>query len=373
MTAINTLIPAPEDFATQRVGSDEYPIPPYARFLEGVRICLDPGHGGDAHKRGYKRGPTGVREAEMNLRVAQYLREFLEAAGAEVRLTREGDVDISLADRAAIANEWGADLFISLHHNAIGNKPHVNYTTVWYHNDVNYRPSNLDLARYLCYGLYDSIALAQVTDVPLKSDQLMYESGFAVLRHADVTAALTESSFFTNPEEEQRLRNPDYSLLEAYGLFVGLAKYAAAGLPKAYVIEPEDAVVAPRSVIPRSALDPYVIPRSASDEESGSGIGQTISSGQSPAGPPGLVFELDDGLRARKAWGHDRQMILTDTVAARVDGQPVSHGFSDDGERYLLTVPLPDDLPSGEHHVEVHFENMNKNSVLNPHFTIEAR
>jgi len=373
MMAINTLIPAPEDFAAQRVGSDEYPVPAYAKFLEGVKICLDPGHGGDAHKRGYKRGGTGVREAEVNLRVAKYLREFLVTGGADVRLTREEDVDVSLADRAEIANEWGADVFISLHHNAVDNKPHVNYTTVWYHNDVDYRPSNLDLARYLCDGLHDALALEQITDVPLKSDQLMYESGFAVLRLADVTAVLAESSFFTNPEEEQRLREPEYNLLEAYGLFIGLAKYAAAGLPKAYLIEPEDAVVAARAVIPRSASDPHVIPRSASDEESGFGIGQTISSEPGPVGPPGLVFELDDGLRARKAWGHERQMILTDTVAARLDGQPVPHGFSDDGERYLLTVSLPDDLAPGEHHVEVQFQNMNKNSVLNPHFTIEAR
>jgi N-acetylmuramoyl-L-alanine amidase len=414
MLAINTLIPAPEDFAARRVGSDDYPIPPYAKFLQGVKVCLDPGHGGDAHKRGYKRGPTGVREAEMNLRVARYLRTFLEAAGAEVKLTRDGDYDLSLEERADTANAWGADLFISLHHNAIDNKPQVNFTTVWYHNDVNYRPSDLDLARYLCYGLYDSIALPQITDVPLKSDQLMYESGFGVLRHANVTAALAESSFFTNPDEEQRLREPEYNLLEAYGLFVGLAKYAAAGLPKAYLIEPDDAIIAAQAVIPRSARD----------EESGSGVEQTISSEPRPVGedapplpgvgdgqsetvtgspnvlvfelddgegapplpgvgdgqsetvtgsPNVLVFELDDGLRARKAWGHERQMILTDSIAVRVDGQRAPYAFSDDGERYLLTVSLPDDLAPGEHAVDVQFQNMNKNSVLKPDFVIEVR
>jgi N-acetylmuramoyl-L-alanine amidase len=360
MLSVNTLIEAPEDFAVQRIGSLDYPIPPYAEFLEGVKICLDPGHGGDAHKRGYKRGPSGVREAEMNLRVAKYLREFLETVGAEVRLTREEDVDLSLADRAAVANQWGADLFISLHHNAIDNKPQVNRSSVWYHNDVDYRPSNLDLARYLCQGLYDSLALPQITGVPLKSDNLMYESGFGILRHAGVTAALTESSFFTNPEEEQRLREPEYNLLEAHGLFIALAKYAAAGLPRAYLIEPEDGVIAASPVIPRSA----------SDEESGSGAEQTLASEPTPGSPSVLVFELDDGLRSRKAWGCDRQMILTDSIAVHLNGQRVPYGFSDDGERYLLTVSLPDDLPPGEHHVEVQFQNMNKNSVLNPHFLI---
>jgi N-acetylmuramoyl-L-alanine amidase len=354
MLSVNTLLPEPEGFLEQRIGSDDYPIPPYAEFLEGVKICLDPGHGGDAHKRGYKRGPTGVREAEMNLRVAKYLRALLTEAGAEVLLTREEDVDLSLADRAATANKWGADLFISLHHNAIDNKPEVNRTTVWYHNDVDYRPSDLDLARYLCYGLYDSIALSQIAGIPLHSDQLMYDSGFGILRHADVTAALCESSFFTNPEEEQRLRDPEYNLLEAYGLFIGLAKYAAAGLPRAYLIEPEDAVVfsdANQSPAPNQSPE-----RKRGDEFS------TM-----------LVFELDDGLRARKSWGSDRQMILTDSITVHLDGQRAPYAFSDDGQRYLLTVSLPDDLPPGEHAVDVQFQNMNKNSVLNQHFAIDVR
>ena len=203
----------------------------------------------------------------------------------------------------------------------------------------------------------------------------MYESGFGILRHADVTAALTESSFFTNPEEEQRLRDPEYNLLEAYGLFIGLAKYTAGGLPRAYLLEPEAGVMGA----------PSVIPKSASDEKSGSDPEQTLSSEQGAPPLPGLgdgqsetvtgspdvlVFELDDGLRSRKSWGADRQMILTDSVAVHLDGQRVPHAFSDDGERYLLTVSLPDDLTPGEHAVEVQFQNMNKNSALNPHFVI---
>jgi N-acetylmuramoyl-L-alanine amidase len=333
MLSVNTLHPAPDDFAESRIGSAEFPIPAYAKFLDGVRICIDPGHGGDAHKRGYKRGPTGVREAEMNLRVAKYLWAFLEAAGAEVRLTREEDVDLSLAERAAVANDWGADLFFSLHHNAVDNRPHVNYTTVWYHNDVDWRPANLDLARYLCNGLYDALAVPQLAEVPLKSDQLMYPDGFGVLRAAEVTAALTEASFFSNPEEEQRLRDPSYNLVEAHGLFIGLARYALAGLPRAHLIQPADGIVRD----PRDAT---------------------------------LVFALDDGLRGRQAWGHERQMILSDTIGVRIDGAKVPFDFVDEGESYTLTVPLPASLPPGVHDVAVHFHNMNKNAVLNPHFEL---
>ncbi len=330
MLAVNTLRDAPPDFAARRIESGDYPIPPWAKFLKGVRICLDPGHGGDAHRRAFKRGPTGVREAEVNLRVAQYLRELLTRAGAEVRLTRVGDVDLSLAERAGVANDWPADLFISLHHNAV-DRPTANHTTVWYHGGVDDRPSNLDLARYLCGGLYDMLRLPEIADVPLKSDQLMYPEGFGVLRHARVTSALSESSFHSNPEEEQRLRDPEYNLREAYGLFLGLARYAAGGLPSAWLIEPADGVIG-----------------STSDGE--------------------LLFELDDGLRGRRSWGWQRSMILADTIAVRLDGEKLAHAF--DPETYRLTVELPDEPARGEHVVEVQFQNMNKNSVLEPRFEI---
>ncbi len=339
MLSVNTLLPAPEDYARLRIGTADYPIPPYAKFLEGVRICLNPGHGGDAHKRAFKRGPTGVREAEINLRVARYLRDCLVAAGADVLMTREADIALSYAQRAAIANEWPADLFVSLHHNAIGNKPQVNYTTVWYHGSVDEHPASLDLARYLCWGLYDALAVEQITDVPVKSDQLMYKNGFAVLRHARVTAALCETSFYTNPQEEQRLRDPEYNLREAWGLFIGLAKYAAAGLPRARLIDPADGVVP--------------------------------TTGRS--GPPPLVFELDDGLRRRKAWGHERRMILTDSISAQVDGVAVEAVLHDDGKRYLLEVHPPAELAPGAHALRLHFENMMKNSVLGPNFVFELR
>jgi len=331
MLSVNTLLDAPADYARVRIGTPEWPMPAYARYLEGVRICLDPGHGGDAHKRAYKRGPTGVREAEMNLRVAFYLRDLLEAAGAEVRLTREADVDSSLAERAEVANRWNADLFISLHHNAIG-KPEVNRTSVWYHGDVDFRPSNLDLARYLCQGLLHAFQFPQISGDALNSDTLMYSGGFGILRAADVTAALCESSFFTNPQEEQRLRTPEHNLLEAYGLFDGLARYVYAGLPRVQLVEPADGRVEP---------------------------GRTKT----------LVFRLDDGLRSRKAWGSDRQGILSSSIDVRLDGQPLAFDFQNKG--YVLTATLPAELDPGGHRVDVQFVNKNKNSVLEPRVWID--
>ncbi len=330
MLSVNTLLPAPADFALNRIGSDDFPIPPHAKYLEGVRICIDPGHGGDAHKHGYKRGPTGVREAEMNLRVAQYLRDLLVHVGAEVKLTREDDNDLSLADRAKVADDWDADLFISCHHNATSNAE-ANRTTVWYHGTVDDRPDNLDLARHLCEGLFDSLQLPQLTGIPLKSDQLMYESGFGVLRAANKTSALCETSFYTNPEEEQRLRDPEYNLREAYGMFMGLARYAAGGLPTV-------------SIMHISA-------------ESSSDVAERT-----------IVFQLDDGLRSRKAWGSDRSMILRDSIAVRIDGERVDHEFLPN--TYVLKVNIPDEVASGTHDVSVQFQNMFKHANTTPNFAI---
>lgn len=333
MTSVNTLFPAPDDYAKTRIGSAAYPIPPWAKFLKDVKIVLDPGHGGDSHKSGFKRGPTGVREAEMNLRVAQYLRDFLVASGAQVKLTRESDVDLSLPERAAVANDWGADLFVSCHHNAV-DKPEVNYTTVWYHADVDFRPSSLDLARYLSEGLHDQFPQPKLMDVPLKSDQLMYPNGFGVLAASRVTCALCESSFYTNPAEEQRLRDPEHNLREAYGIFLGFARYAQAGVPRATLVEPTDT---------------------------------TITADASTK----FTFRLDDGLRGRKSWGSERQMILSDSIAVKLDGRRLPFSFLNAG--YILTTDLPPGLAPGKHTLSVQFENKNKNSVLNPEFVITVR
>lgn len=335
MMTVGTLLPAADDFARVRIGQQQYALPAWSKHLKDVRIVLDPGHGGDAHERGYKRGPTGVREAEINLRLAQFLAEFLRLAGADVRLTREDDRNVSLEERARIANRWPADLFVSLHHNAMPKKPSTNYSSVWHHGAVDRCPASLDLARYLADGLQDTLELDQVTDVPVKSDLLMYPGGFAVLRAAQMPAALCECSFYSNPLEEQRLRKPEYVLREAHGLFLALARYAHAGLPTVKLVEPGDGVVE---------------------------VGPARS----------LVFELDDGLRRRKAWGWQRRMLLADSIVARVNGDRVTHELLPAGGSDRVRVVLPDDLCMGTHVVELSFQNQQKNSVLNPRRAIEV-
>ncbi len=329
-----TLLAAPADFLQSRIATEAYPIPVWTKHLTGLRIMLDPGHGGDGDQPKFKRGPSGVREAEINLRLGLYLREFLASAGADVRLTRESDSAVSLEDRVGLANDWPADIFVSLHHNAVEDHPETNYSSVWHHADVDRNPASLDLSRYLADALHDVLRLPQVNDVPVKSDFLMYPVGFAVLRHAKMPAALCECSFYSNPQEEQRLRDPEYVLREAHGLFLGLARYAQAGLPRVKLIAPANG-------------------RIEKDDERV------------------LILELDDGLRKRRSWGWQRRMLLSDSIVVRIEGMTAAHRLIESREGYRLQVTLPEELSNGPHQVDVQFQNMNKNSVINPRVEFE--
>lgn len=269
----------------------EFPLPPYSRFLKGVRIVLDPGHVGQVDKGGtWKRGPGGTREADVNLRVTKFLREFLESAGAEVRLTRDRDVSLGLPDhedlrqRAEVANQWRADLLLSIHHNGVDD-PRPNYTSVFYHAGPDHSPASLTAARHVLQGLNDVLRLESHLECGVISDYAIYRTdGFRVLRLSEVPAVLSEASFLTNPEEERRLSDPVYNRREAYGLFLGLARWAQAGLPRVRLIEP--------------------------------------ASGRLERGKP-VVISLDDGLSARGGFGARTPKILPDSLIVKLGGQSI--------------------------------------------------
>src|SRR5262249_38705287 len=94
-------------------------------------------------------------------------------------------------------------------------------------------------------------------DSSLESDYAIYpppkNDGFAVLRQARVPAVLCESSFHSNPAEEARLRDPLYNRREAYGMFIGLARWAQAGLPRITMInfDPPAKKGAPTTIVVR--------------------------------------------------------------------------------------------------------------------------
>ena len=320
-----------DDYAWVAQPEPAFPLPPYAGFLAGRTVVLDPGHGGRADRAGWKCGPTGLREAEVNLRVAQFLRGFLAATEVNVVLTREADVYLAVDDKAdllarvAIANELRADLFLSIHHNA-GKSAEANYTSVFYHGTPDHSPASLDVARHLLAGLRDALRLEQQLACGLVSDYAIFPGkGFAVLRAAEVPAVLTESSFHSNPAEEQRLRDPVYNRREAYGLFLGLARWAQAGLPAVRLIQPEDGRVK---------------------------AGETI------------IVALDDGLTRRGGFGLNLPQTRSDSLLVELDGRPLSHSV-DFAQRQVRITPTRAMASRGAR-LRVDFANVFGQHVLHP-------
>ena len=301
-----------------------FAIPPYARYLEGIKICLDPGHGGQAHLPYYKRGPTGLREAEVNLRVTLYLREFLKEAGAIVFITRTDDSFVSIPDRSELANKNAVDFFISLHHNSFSD-PETNYTSTWYHQDADDSRASLDLARYVQQSVADALRLPQFTPTGLYSDRLVIPSGFGVLRQTKGPAILVEASFYSNPEEEQRLKKESYNKREAYGYFIGIARYVAAGFPKGILLTP----------VPESSVETKT---------------------------PRIQIRVADGLHERGAWMLKRQQVFSDSTRVKLDGVVVPHQYLRAED--LIEIAPPKPLSNGIHLVETNLVNYYGNHSL---------
>lgn len=212
-------------------------ISDYSQFLSGKKIFLDPGHGGEDRRNTSRSGV--VVEADVNLRVALSLKKYLEQAGATVIVSRDKDATVELGYRSVLANNSGADLFVSVHHNAPGKTEddYTNYTSVYYHaKDVNYEyePCNQDMARYierdLSYVMGNPVGLGSFDGT--YSDYNIYPGeGFSVLRKTKIPAVLIEGAFHTSRMEEMRLNNEDFNQIQAWGIFRGLGKYFRAGIP----------------------------------------------------------------------------------------------------------------------------------------------
>ena len=299
-------------------------VPSYTRHLKGFKICLDPGHGGQGHISDYKRGPTGLREADVNLQVALHLRNMLQEVGATVVMTRVDDSYVSLATRSQIANDSGAHFFISLHHNGIDN-PETNYTSTWYHGDADDSRQSLDLARYVQQGVSDALRLRSSPATGLFSDKLVAASGFGVLRLTKCPAVLCEASFLSNPEEEARLKKDTYLRNEAYGYFLGIARYVAGGFPKGVLIKPQpEAIVQTRT--------------------------------------PRLQIRVMDGLHQRGAWMLKRQQVFSNSIRVKVDDVSVPHDY--DRETDMITVAIEKPLANGVHFVQTELVNYYGNHSL---------
>lgn len=184
-----------------------------ASRLTGKKIMLDPGHGGEDPGAV---GPTGLQEKSCTLKVATYVKNYLEKyAYATVNMTRSSDVYVSLQKRVELANNWGADRFISIHFNS-STTPSVNGTETFYYNDSS-NPTRTSLSKNLAEKLQTRL----IQELGL-SNRGVKTANFYVIKYTKMPASLTESSFISNPQEEARLKNTDYIIRIAKAHYYGI-------------------------------------------------------------------------------------------------------------------------------------------------------
>ena len=185
-----------------------------------MRVCLDPGHDGVIDPGAVGQG--GTLESDVALAVCQYTKEFLEASGHQVMMTRSApDAEVNeLYVRTALAQEWGADILVSVHCNSFCD-PAAHGTEIW-------TTRGQDESDRLATAIFDEIRnnfpqLATRTDMSDGDDDK--EAGFAVLK-GGMPSTLVELAFISNPEEELMLSNPTYQKLFGYAIATGIQRYA---------------------------------------------------------------------------------------------------------------------------------------------------
>jgi N-acetylmuramoyl-L-alanine amidase len=234
------------------------PLPPGPRPVK--RVAIDPGHGGDDAGAV---GPTGLKEKDVTLDIAHRVAPILaHELGVETLLTRDSDVFVPLDERAARANAFHADLFVSIHCNASENgeargievfvldelkdTSRASARVAALENGLigakSLDPAQLDaqmagIVSRLRTGetsassrkLGDLVARATLASLsekyPNTADHGLKSAGFYVLAGAEMPAVLFETSFISNPEDEARLAKADYRQKLADGVVNAVRAY----------------------------------------------------------------------------------------------------------------------------------------------------
>ncbi len=155
-------------------------------------VVIDAGHGG--HDRGGIPGQR-IAEKDMNLDVAQRLRNVLAANGYRVVMTRDSDVFVPLPTRVAIANSYRNAIFVCVHFNSTQRRGAAGIETYFYGRD------SLPLASAVHY---------YVAGGAPSSNRGVRRRGYYVLRKTNVPAVLVECGFLTNPTEASYAQTASY-------------------------------------------------------------------------------------------------------------------------------------------------------------------
>jgi N-acetylmuramoyl-L-alanine amidase len=229
------------------------PSDPPARADEGIRtVVIDPGHGGEDLGA---QGPNGLLEKDIALAIARRLRAIMtNTLGLQVFLTRDRDAEVSLDERTAIANNYKADLFLSIHANAWRGRS-ASGSEVYF---LSYQASDEESRRVaqsegaalppsssagagadLALILWDMAQAEHLEESSLLATRIQEElaavtgsqgrgvkqAPFRVLVGAAMPAVLVEVAFISNPEEEKLLAQDAFQAKVAAALARGVGRY----------------------------------------------------------------------------------------------------------------------------------------------------
>jgi len=178
--------------------------------LNGKKVLIDAGHGG------LDPGSTecpGLYESVANLDIAQRLKVLIEADGGEGFLIRNGDYELTNADRYNLANQVGGDVLVSIHLNG------------WYDHDMNYTQGLY--AKYPKDYLFTSVVHESLADELGIDDGGVRQFASGVVLKSDMPATLQEAVFISSTEECAKLTDDsgDRQQEIATALYHGLVEW----------------------------------------------------------------------------------------------------------------------------------------------------
>lgn len=185
-----------------------------------MRIAIDPGHTGLSDPGAVGNG--GTTEAAVNMDICRHLYEIFGAAGHDVLLTRDGPDDSvdDLYIRVAMAEQWAADVFISIHCNS--------FSDYRAHGFEVFTMRGQDESDALASSIIASMQAA-FPSLDLRADYSDgdpdKEAGFAVLK-GNMPSVLVELAFISNPIEEGMLADPIQQRLFAEAIANGVKSWA---------------------------------------------------------------------------------------------------------------------------------------------------
>ena len=189
-------------------GSLSRPFPSRNTPRSKPLVIIDAGHGGQDPGT---IGIGGLREKDIVLPISLDVAEALRKQGIEVRMTRDSDYFVSLQGRTDFANKTGADLFVSIHANAINlSRPDVNGLETYYYKDGR------RLAEVIHWSILNSVNI---------KNRGIRRARFYVLRHSSMPAVLVEVGFVTGVEDAPRLKNPTHRSQMADAIVRGIIQY----------------------------------------------------------------------------------------------------------------------------------------------------